>query len=32
MAKINIQHWNEFTLETLFTIVKGSRLTKKRYD
>ena len=29
MAKINIQHWGEFTLETLFTIVKGSRLTKK---
>lgn len=29
MAKINIQNWNEFTLETLFTIVKGSRLTKK---
>lgn len=29
MAKINIQNWKDFTLETLFTIVKGSRLTKK---
>lgn len=28
MKKINIKEWKPFTLETLFDIVKGSRLTK----
>lgn len=29
MAKINIKDWKAFSLETLFDIVKGSRLTKQ---
>ena len=29
MKKIDLQHWQPFTLETLFDIVKGSRLTKQ---